>query len=1179
MGVYDNVGDTTGQLKAEGLNVNVTFQPGVPNAGQGTLTWNIPGPVVESVDANGNVTITADPTGTTVVYGGIVFVLRTDAPCDWTNIPQDGVAYVADPTADPAMFSGDTIGNGLVVGAIYESEIKAQGGALTTSLVINDIQDQTPYYICGYIHDDQLRYYQEGNRAYSQATGSVNGRGQPARQVVLLRQIPVQSPTPVKYGVKPTDGTGLVAGATYQFELIYDPDFPKPEHLARELGKGVVRMFFSFDGGLTPTYGDLVKYLNQQIAIKCTNAVQSPVPPSAGVYYWNATTKVLYQWDGTQLNIIPNVIVQSADPAIPAINSYWWNTTNNELYQWNGLTYTLVQPQFAYPTDPTQLQSTGGGYWWNGVNGFTSCGNTWCETTTYNQTTDPSCPPTEENCSYWYDTANSTLYNWNGTNWVQSYALMWTSAPNTLPVGTYWYNLTNEELSITTTTPTPNWSNLPFISSTIDPVVQTNSVSTFGGLVSQSGIGYTVGTYSDVLLTGGTGNGATATVIVTGTVAPQVTSVVITSGGQGYSVNDILLFTGTGFAGVNSITVESVLPAGGGVVAGTLWYNPTTEILNQRDPSNTVWNVQPVLVWAGDPTIVSSCEVWWNESTSPATLYTWDVVHSTWDLVSIFYQQSTDPYANPVLTTGTLWWNPNNNTLLVWNGSSWSIIPFFNLPTDPTQPTIGTGWLNTTSNTWYIWGTPASGRWNVASPITTSATNPSTPPQGSFWFNIVGNILYQRVGNTWIPIPYVTTPPFNSKGQTWYNLSTNTLMEWNGKSWVTSTPCVYCKLEAGQLIFESVGRGSNNVVLIPIPAGVTNMPSPCLAIGTGQANYIDDIGGFVDGASPYQNYPLGGFGNSYNCYCSFETPGTGRARYRALSLNPQGYLFSHLKPVGNLIMPQVGRDGVDGTPSYDQLGVGTTGSPAERRQLMAEVRTLLGNSSVTVELDDTAMDLAVTNALRVFRQKSSLAYKRAAFFLDIEPYKQNYILADKAVGYNKIVSVMAGYRFTSAFLSSAMGAGVYGQVVLQHLYNMGTFDLLSYHLVSSYVEQLELLFSTRLVFVFDEHSRELQIFQSFNRPERILLDVNIEKNEQEIFINRYAHRWIQQYALAEACDMLANIRGKYGNLPGASGSVTLNASDLRAQAQDIRTKCQEELDDYTVQNVEDYGAYGSIAIG
>ncbi|MDE1829545.1 MAG: hypothetical protein KGI25_04415 [Thaumarchaeota archaeon] len=1253
MGIFDNIGDTTGQLKAEGMNVNVTFQPGVPNVGQGTLTWNIPGPVVESVDANGNVTITLEPTGSNVVYGGIVFVLRTDQPCDMTNIPKDGVVYVADPTANEQLFAGDKIGNGLVVGAIYESEQKAQGLPLTTSLIINDIEDGTPYYICGYIHDDQLRYYQEGNRSYSQAIGFPSGRGTPARQVVLLRNIPVGTPTPVKYGVKPTDGTGLVAGATYQFELIYDPNFPKPDY------RKMVRMFFSFDGGLTPTYGALVKYLNEQIAIKCTNAVQSPVPPSAGVYYWNVTTKTLYQWDGSQLNVIPNVIVQSNDPANPAVGSYWWNTTNNELYQWTGLQYTLVQPQFAYPTDPTNLQ--GSGYWWNGVNGFTRCGNTWCETTTYDQTTDPSCPPAAVDCSYWYDTANQTLYNWSGTNWVQAYALMWPQAPNSLSNGTLWYDLNTDKLysrnsegpAATVGSINPGhgyvngtYPNVPLnigghgtgalatvvVSNTILTVNLTSGGSQYNNnndqdffnvpLIGGSGTGAQAtirvvsGTVIQVLITaGGSGYGPSDTLTVTpasiggqgitgspfscsvATVSGGVQSVTITTQGSNYIIGDVLSTTapnlgsisGIGFAAtVNTLGTPAVntwiqqtvfnstvdpTTVSDPVVAGSYWYNPTTEVLQVRDITNTTWNVVPVLVWAGDPTLVTSCELWWNESTSPATLFQWDFVHSTWNPTSAFYQQATDPYQTPILATGTLWWNPNTNTLLLWNGSSWSTIPFFNIPTDPTLPVTGTAWLNTTNNTWYVWGTPASGRWNVASPLTISATDPSVPPQGTFWFNTANSVLSQRVGITWAPIPYVTTPPANMKGDTWYDLSTNMLMEWSGKAWIPAIPCVYAKLEQGQLVFESTARGSSNALLIPIPVGVLNMPSPCLAIGTGQVDYVNDSN------SPYQNYPLGGFGNSYNCYCSFETPGSGAVRYPALPINPAGFLFSFLKPVGNIMLPHVGRDGVDGTPTYDQLGVGTNGSPAERRQLMSEVRTLLGYPTLTVELDDTQLDLCVTNALRVFRQKSSLAVDRKAFFLDIQPYKQNYILADKAVGYNKIVNVMAGYRFTAAFLSSAMGAGVYGQIVLQHLYNMGTFDLLSYHLVSQYVENLEILFSTRLVFVFNDTTRELQIFQSFNRPERILLDVTIEKPEQEIFNNRFAHRWIQQYALAEACDMLANIRGKFANLPGAGGSVTLNASDLRAQANDIRTKCQEEIDDYTVQNVEDYGAYGSIAIG
>lgn len=1352
MGIFSNVSDVSGQLKAEGLNMTLNWTPGVPNAGQGTISWNIPGPVEESLDANGNAIVTATPTGQKLVYSGIVIVLRIGKPVDETNIPRNGHVYVADPTADPNMFTGDTIGeHGMVIGAFYEGQIKAQGGALTTNFVINDVDPETPYYICGYIVDDQNNYYVEGIRAYSEKFGLTSERGTPARQVVQLRQIPgitgnvsnvplpPTAPGPVRYGVKPTDGTGLLAGATYQFELIYDNNFPHPNE------KSISRMFFSFDGGLTPTYADLVKYLNQQIAIKCHNAVQSPLPPSSGIYYWNATTKVLYQWNGSELTVIKDIVVQATDPTEPTVGSYWWNTTNNLLYVWNGLQYQLVEPQFAYPTDPTQLNGTG--YWWNGLNGFTRCGNTWCETTTFNQTTDPSCPIAPVNCAYWYDTANSTLYNWNGSAWDQAYALMWTSAPNALPTGTEWFNLANNQLSVRSSIGPIATFNSPvggggyvqgtyngvsligghgtgatanivvsgdeiasvnnlvggtgynsFIAQTFTSVPLTGgngsgaqaTISVVDGIVTSvtitapgtgyaindtlsadaasiggfqrgpiatlgsftSGSGYTNGTYTNVPLTDGFGTGAQATIVVTGsavtsvtltnggsryadgsvlidstgvlgagsgfnvpvasitstafsvtvaTLAGSVSSVTLANAGTGYTVNDVLTCvstdlgsnTGAGFtvsvatlaaSPTNTwiqqqVIVSSVDPttvSTDTVVAGTWWYNTSTETLSQRNSQNTSWTAVPVLVWSGDPTNVQSCEIWWDESTDPATLFQWDFAHSTWNAVSAFYQQATDPFGAPTLATGTLWWNPTTQALLLWNGSSWTVIPYFNMTQDPTNPQTGWAWLNTTTNTWNIWGTPLANKWNAITP-TTSATNPAQPAQGSFWFDTTTSVLYQRVGLLWIPIPYVTTAPSNFKGQQWFNLTTNQLNEWNGNAWIPVPPCAFVRLERGELIFETTGRGSKHTIFIPIPYGAPNNPSTCVTINTGQVDYVNDSN------SPYQNYPLGGFGNSYPCSCMFETGSQyGRIKYPTLNINPKAFLFSHLTPMGSIPIPQVGRDGVDGTPTYAQLGVGTTGNPGPRRELMKEVRALLGDSGsqvVTVELDDVAMDTCVENALKVFRMKSSLAVKRAAFMLDIVPYRQNYILADKAVGFNKIVSVMAGYRFTSAFLSSAMGAGVYGQVVLQHLYNMGTFDLLSYHLVSQYVENLEILFSTRLVFVFDEASRELQIFEAFNRPERVLLDVVVEKTEQEIFTNRYASRWIQQYALAEACDMLANIRGKYGNLPGAGGSVSLNASDLRSQAQDIRTKCQEEIDDYTVQNVEDFGAYGSIAIG
>ncbi len=1268
MGIFDNVTDVTGQLADEGRNVTLTWEPGVPNLGQGTITWNIPGPVVEGVDANGDVTITLDPTGPTVTYGGIVLVLK-DTPVNIHNIPKDGVIYQGDPTASPSLFSGDKIGDALVLGAFYESTIKAQNGALTTSLVVNDVDPTKQYFICGYIHDDQLRYYKEGSRAYSDRLGNDDQIGAPARQTIQLGPNPING----KFGVYPTDGTGLLGGAEYKFELIYDNDYP---HIKGKEGHRdpVKNFFIRVKGEEARTYQQLVDIINRQLAIQCTNAVQSPVPPGAGQYYWNGTG--LYQWNGSTLTPIP-VVVSATNPTMPATGSYWWNTTNNKLYQWNGTSYVLVNPQIAYPSDPTQADGPNN-YWWNGSQGFTRCGDTWCQTETYDTTTDPSCPATPIACTYWYDTTNSTLYTYSNGQWVPAYALMWPVAPNALPNGSYWYDLNTNTL---------HERNVSGPVATAFPTM--------------SGTGYTPGTYNGIGLINGNGSGAVANIVVASN--GGVSSVTITSGGANYLVGDVLtVLTGalntTGapppyglgleivvqtltssaaqsWTNLNFIssTTDPFLTPGSGITPNTYWYNPTTEILSQRNVTNTGWNTLTVLVWAGDPTLVGSCELWWDESTTPPTLYKWDAVHNTWDnvanmiatigpptvgseytngtynnvpliggtgygasatitvtngivsyvnitdagigydvndvltvnnadvggtgsgfsvtvlSVSGFYYQATDPYATPTLATGTLWWNPTAQALLLWNGSAWVATNYFTTPTDPSIPVNGEAWENTstTPNTWSIWGQPLPGQWNPISPVQ-DPTDPSMPAQGSFWFDTTNNVLYQYVGNQWVPVPYVTTQPSNAQNQTWFNLTTDQLMEWNGTSWVWTLPCVYCKLEQGHIVFVTSGRGSNYVLLIPVPTGVQNMLSACLTYGTGALDY------FNDGNSPYDTVLLGAsgapsfiptvidgtYGQRYRseCFCIYAGFG-GPTRYHTVPINPNAYLWSNLSPKGNVLVPMPGEDGVSGQRSYDEVGIGTNGSPDERRNIYKIIRTQLGYPTYTVELDDSQLDRAVQNALETFRQRSSMAYKRACFFLDIQPFRQNYILANKAVGFNKIVTVLAGYRFTSAFLSSAYGAGVYGQVVLQHLYNMGTFDLLSYHLVSQYVEQLEILFSTRLVFVFDEPSREIQFFQTFNRPERVLLDVTIERTEQDIFSDRYAKRWIQQFALAEAMDILAQIRGKFANLPGAGGSVTLNAADLRTQAETIRTALYAELDDNIVQDVEDYGAYGSIAIG
>ena len=164
-------------------------------------------------------------------------------------------------------------------------------------------------------------------------------------------------------------------------------------------------------------------------------------------------------------------------------------------------------------------------------------------------------------------------------------------------------------------------------------------------------------------------------------------------------------------------------------------------------------------------------------------------------------------------------------------------------------------------------------------------------------------------------------------------------------------------------------------------------------------------------------------------------------------------------------------------------------------------------------------------------------------------------------------------------MSSAQGAGVYGQIVLQHLYNMGTYDLTSYYLVSQYVEQMEHLFATRIVFHWEEANRLLSLHQQFNRPEILLLDCSAERTEQDLMKDRWAKNWIEGWSLMEARTMLAEVRGKYASLPGAGGGVSLNASDLMAKAQEQRVDLLQQIDDSIADTPETWGWNSQFTIG
>ncbi len=570
---------------------------------------------------------------------------------------------------------------------------------------------------------------------------------------------------------------------------------------------------------------------------------------------------------------------------------------------------------------------------------------------------------------------------------------------------------------------------------------------------------------------------------------------------------------------------------------GTLWFNTTDSTL--RLWNGIDWVVQAATVSNVEPATPSINQVWVNPSTKEVAKY--NAVDDVWDeLLVIFYHKQIDDE-----NQGDLHYIPSTGTLRTYDGvtNSWLVITptLYTTPADPSLPPVindGDVWYNSTSGLWF----KRSGMLWEGMQIVQSITDPRTITAG-FWFNPTTSMWYERSGTTWsqlAPVISAVDPRTPLVGSTWFD--GNTLRQridantWDSRTFVT-TPAV---VVVGSRWEDATGvlRGWTGTEWVEIEAPYTvsltdNNNIVLTTTSCGSLSYID---------------------------------------ITESTLLTHSLRFTLCKPVA-------GNDGTSGVPMYNELGIGTDGSVDERRHLIDNIYMRLGAPTINVELTRAQVDLAIQKGLDYMRRDSGAGYTRGYFFLDLKAGKQQYVLTSKAVGFHKIVDILKLYRARGGFLNSTFGGEIYGQQLLQQLYVSSTFDILSYHLLASYQTVVQKLFASELMYDWNERTRTLRLMRKIPRDERILVDATIERTEQDLFTDRLTKNWIEEWALAEAKIMLGDIRGKYGSLPGAGGSVTLNADTLKAEGVSLKEKLVRELDDYMASDVSAWGLGGTLTKG
>lgn len=643
MSTFDIQPDAPNLLRAEALNITITFNRTGPNTGR--ISWNIPTPA-------------AGCGATTQSYCGMLLTIDT-TPISSTKMPTNGNIYTSDPTADQNLFAGDKLGTALIVGAFY-NDIN------TTYMDISGLLPNTPYFVSGFPMDCQYRFFVEGVHAYSLDHTNESQDGTHGSQKVILNH---------SNGVSPTDYTGLQPTIDYSFNIQIGT-VPKPTVpvLPYDCPTTAPSYTITVNGTNTSTYQELVNEINKQLSL-VDNPYQGPNAPNTGALYWDVQQQTLYTWNGTS-NVETPTITQATDPTNIVPGSYWFNGTNLYLRDitniWN--IKPFISSEFN-PLAPTANTS----FWFDGTQGYMWNGVAWCTVDTIIQTTDPSLVPTITPGSYWYDITTSQLYKWDNVMgmWTATIAIKSTDDPNTLPAGTYWFNTINNLLYIKDT-PSAGWNQVAnaLVTTTepTNPTVDTLWYNT------------TTETLKQYLGSN------------TWRIVPSITSGVNPVQRQScdlwWDITNNLLFS---WDIVNSVWkqvvqffIQSTDPTIPPTISyNTIWYNPDTGIATGW--LTNCFTTISVIYSAIDPTIVNTGDVWHNTLTN-----LWYEYNVNW--VQMFpIILATDP---TTISNGTLWYDTTNSSLQLWNGLNWVSITFY---TTSRAPSKGTMWFNTNTNALLTW--------------------------------------------------------------------------------------------------------------------------------------------------------------------------------------------------------------------------------------------------------------------------------------------------------------------------------------------------------------------------------------------------------------------------------------------------------------------------------------------
>lgn len=222
--------------------------------------------------------------------------------------------------------------------------------------------------------------------------------------------------------------------------------------------------------------------------------------------------------------------------------------------------------------------------------------------------------------------------------------------------------------------------------------------------------------------------------------------------------------------------------------------------------------------------------------------------------------------------------------------------------------------------------------------------------------------------------------------------------------------------------------------------------------------------------------------------------------------------------------------------------------------MFEQINVLLGGSSIEVHLEDDDYDVALDEALHVYRAHSTVSVKFGWIFLQFEPLKQKYQMPVWVDEIRELRRARSGIGtnlmepFSYAFIQNMMGQSA-----------SSSGDLVMYETVAQYQELVGRMFGEFIPYTYDRHRKTLFVHTLPRSAETIGIEVSATRSLEDLLNHPTSYRWIRSYTEAVLRQILGEKYSRFGSLPGAAGATTLNGPDLIARAADMKEKLMEQI--------------------